>query len=129
VAGEVEWEAIMKEQLAAVHQAVLDYAEGWYLGDAERMARALHPAFVKRQQADTDDGFETVGRDDLLAFIEQGIGVDPDCEITIIVDDVSDIVASARCYSCLYLDLVHLGKFDGEWKLVHSYYRHLDPDE
>jgi len=119
----------MKEQLAAVHQAVLDYAEGWYLGDLDRMARALHPGFIKRRAAEDDDGFETFGRDDVLNFVAEGIGVDDDCEITIIVDDISEIVASARCYSCLYLDLVHLGKFDDEWKLVHAYYRHLDSNE
>ena len=65
----------MKEQLAAVHQAVLDYAEGWYLGDLDRMARALHPGFIKRRAAEDDDGFETFGRDDVLNFVAEGIGV------------------------------------------------------
>ena len=31
-----------------IKQAGLDYAEGWYAGDAERMERAVHPDLAKR---------------------------------------------------------------------------------
>ncbi|MEZ4585301.1 MAG: nuclear transport factor 2 family protein [Gemmatimonadales bacterium] len=33
---------------AALVTTAKDYIEGWYQGDAERMARALHPELVKR---------------------------------------------------------------------------------
>ena len=33
---------------AAIRSTSLDYIEGWYTGNAERMARALHPELVKR---------------------------------------------------------------------------------
>jgi hypothetical protein len=33
---------------AAIRQAALDYAEGWYAGDAARMEKALHPELAKR---------------------------------------------------------------------------------
>ena len=33
---------------SAIRQAALDYIEGWYAGDGDRMARALHPELVKR---------------------------------------------------------------------------------
>jgi Putative lumazine-binding len=33
---------------AGVRAAVLDYVEGWFDGNAERMERALHPDLVKR---------------------------------------------------------------------------------
>ncbi|MEA2725362.1 MAG: hypothetical protein QOH59_3133, partial [Gemmatimonadales bacterium] len=33
---------------AAIRATALDYAEGWYEGNADRMARALHPELVKR---------------------------------------------------------------------------------
>ncbi len=29
--------------------AVLDYVEGWYTADAQRMTRALHPKLAKRR--------------------------------------------------------------------------------
>src|SRR5258706_14452574 len=33
---------------AAIKQTALDYIEGWYEGNAERMERALHPELEKR---------------------------------------------------------------------------------
>ncbi len=33
---------------AAIKQTALDYIEGWYEGNAERMERALHPDLAKR---------------------------------------------------------------------------------
>lgn len=33
---------------AAIRQTALDYIEGWYEGNAERMERALHPELAKR---------------------------------------------------------------------------------
>ena len=33
----------------AVRATVLDYFEGWFEADADRMRRAVHPALAKRQ--------------------------------------------------------------------------------
>ena len=33
---------------AAIRATALDYAEGWYTGDAARMGRSLHPRLAKR---------------------------------------------------------------------------------
>ena len=33
----------------AIKETVLNYIEGWYDGDVERMDKALHPELVKRQ--------------------------------------------------------------------------------
>lgn len=33
---------------AAIRAAALDYIEGWYASDADRMTRALHPELVRR---------------------------------------------------------------------------------
>jgi len=33
---------------AAIRQTALDYIEGWYEGNSERMERALHPDLAKR---------------------------------------------------------------------------------
>src|SRR4051794_32353577 len=35
-------------EAAAIRTTALDYAEGWYTGDGDRMGRALHPELVKR---------------------------------------------------------------------------------
>ena len=40
--------AVVPEDEAAIKATALDYLEGWYSGDAERMERALHPDLAKR---------------------------------------------------------------------------------
>ena len=114
----------MTTEMAEVHQAVLDYAEGWLVGDVERVSRALHDSFTKRRAV--NEGFESFTKPSMLEVVAQGGGVELNSQLTIVVDEVSSTIATARCYSCRYLDLVHLGRFDGEWKLVHVLYRHRD---
>ena len=46
---------------SAIRQAALDYIEGWYGGDAERMARAVHPELAKRIVRADDSGDEWLG--------------------------------------------------------------------
>src|SRR5438046_6031410 len=41
---------------AAIKQTSLDYIEGWYEGNSERMERALHPELAKRIVRTTQDG-------------------------------------------------------------------------
>jgi hypothetical protein len=36
----------------AITRAALDYFEGWFDGDVERIDRALHPDLVKRRAGD-----------------------------------------------------------------------------
>src|SRR5215216_5923416 len=40
----------------AIKQTALDYVEGWYEGNAERMERALHPDLAKRIVRTNDQG-------------------------------------------------------------------------
>lgn len=40
--------AVSAADSAAIKQTALDYIEGWYEGNAERMERALHPDLAKR---------------------------------------------------------------------------------
>ncbi len=37
-----------EEEMEAIAKTALDYGEGWYEGNAERMERALHPDLAKR---------------------------------------------------------------------------------
>lgn len=39
---------LITDDTMAIQQTALDYAEGWYTADAERMQRALHAGLAKR---------------------------------------------------------------------------------
>ena len=63
---------------AAIRTTALDYVEGWYEGNAERMGRALHPELVKRIVArDTVSGrawISTQGASNLVSNTARGGG-------------------------------------------------------
>jgi hypothetical protein len=42
-----------------------------------------------------------------------------DCEAEIIIDAVSEGMASVRIYSCRWVDFLHVVKARGEWRLFH----------
>jgi len=61
-----------------IRGAALDYAEGWYTGDGDRMARAVHPELVKRiLVTDTATGrafVQTMGASALVNGARHGYG-------------------------------------------------------
>jgi hypothetical protein len=63
---------------AGIRTAALDYAEGWYTGDGDRMARAVHPELVKRiLVTDTATGrafVQTMGASALVNGARHGYG-------------------------------------------------------
>lgn len=58
----------------AVIRTALDFEEGWYTADANRMARALHPQFVMRHEG-TDEHSH-------LSILTQNIGAPQLIELT-----------------------------------------------
>lgn len=106
-----------------IREAVLDYAEGFYEQAPERMTRAVSPLLTKRA---------LVARPGLPAFLSQmnaemlieatrGGGPRPKAaerRVAVEVLDVSGDLASARVFSVLFNDYVHLVKRDGRWQLV-----------
>jgi hypothetical protein len=108
----------------AIEQAALDYIEGWYCGDAERMERSLHPDLAKRIVFADPRGFERLEPISALGLViatRRGAGTrtPPECqrkEITIL--DVFGKAASVRVDAAGWIDYLHLGKLNGQWQIV-----------
>ncbi|MBK0328494.1 nuclear transport factor 2 family protein [Rhodobacteraceae bacterium F11138] len=103
----------------------MDYAEGWYTGDAERMKRALHPDFIKRALTrDPTSGESTTRRAttfaNMVAWTREGEGKafagETVYEVRVLV--VFRDIAAVRCLSAEYVDHLHLTRFDDGWKIV-----------
>ncbi len=109
---------------AAVHA----YIEGWVKGDAEWHASAYHPECVKRRlYPDEETGvyeLATLSPQSMVDYAATGRSVVADCEFDIVIDDISDNIASVRCYSCRWVDFIHLVKARGEWRLFHVTWHH-----
>ena len=110
---------------AAIRATALDYAEGWYEGSAERMARALHPELVKRIVVrDTTTGkamVQGMGASVLINSTRHGYGKETpkerqQKEVTIL--DIFGNAASAKAVMADWVDYLQLGKVDGRWVIV-----------
>ncbi|NIQ53523.1 MAG: nuclear transport factor 2 family protein [Gemmatimonadetes bacterium] len=108
---------------AGIRDAALDYIEGWYTGDAERMERALHPRLVKRIAA-RRGGRETLIEMSGLELVQatrRGGGSDTPrserrTEVTIL--DIFEGAAAVRVDAGRWIDYLQLAKVGGDWVIV-----------
>ena len=101
----------------AIVAAATDYIEGWLTGDAERMARALHPDLVKRE-VQPDFSVGTLTRDQMVEFTEAGHGRELARSFEVTVLDVYRDIAAVRVESSVYLDYLQVARFEDGWKLL-----------
>jgi len=110
---------------AAIRATVLDYAEGWYEGNADRMARALHPELVKRivvRDTATDRTMvQGMGASALVNSTRHGYGKETPKnrqQKDVAILDVFGNAASAKATMAEWIDYMQLAKVDGRWVIV-----------
>jgi hypothetical protein len=110
---------------AAIRATALDYVEGWYEGNAERMGRAVHPELVKRIIVrDTVAGrnwISNMGWGNLVAGTARGGGKSTPTanrrkDVQIL--DIYGNVASVRATMSGWIDYMQMAKVDGRWVIV-----------
>ncbi|MGD0606986.1 MAG: nuclear transport factor 2 family protein [Streptosporangiaceae bacterium] len=110
----------------AVRSVVMDYVEGWFEGDADRMKRALQPELVKRCrgiEGDDPDALETLSAQEMIDATADGEGRREDAadrRIEIRIDHLSGGIASVQCFCHRYVDLLHLIDMPDGWKIVNA---------
>jgi hypothetical protein len=108
----------------AIRQAALDYIEGYYEGNAERMARAVHPELAKRIVNVDERGRYRLGQMSAMTLVEgtrAGGGKDTPVaerrkDVTIF--DIYQNAASAKIDASGWVDYLHLAKWNGRWVIV-----------
>ena len=113
------------EDLAAIRQAALDYAQGWYEGDAENIRRSLHPELAKRailrNPQTGEERFSHLSQQRMVELTQQGGGRDefPYYQRTygVAILDVCGDIASVRAEK-EYVDYLHLARSQGTWQIV-----------
>ena len=108
---------------AAIKQAVLDYAEGYYDHSPERMTRAVSPLLTKRALMARPGvaPFLLQMNAEMLIEATRGNAPRPAAAERHLVAEVLDVngdIASARVFSTLFNDYIHLARRDGRWQLV-----------
>ena len=106
----------------AITQTALDYFEGWFDGDVERMSRALHPDLVKRKAGD-ELGITTKER--MLELTAAGAGSEDgaDRRLEVEVVEVYDDIASVIVRSAVYREYLHLMRTSDGWKIANALWR------
>lgn len=109
---------------SGITQAALDYIEGWYEGNAERMERALHPELAKRIVNTNPRGRNTLGQQSALTLINNtkgGGGKETPAdqrrkEVRIL--DIFGNAASVRVDASTWVDYLQIAKWNGRWVIV-----------
>ena len=119
-------------EVAAIRATVLDYFEGWYDADADRMRRALHPSLAKRSRAQDDartPAVASVTAEQMVAWTSAGHGRDdagPDRAITIQIADVAGDIAAVVVHTAVYDEYLHLVATPDGWRIVNALWRYAD---
>jgi hypothetical protein len=108
----------------AIKAAALNYIEGSFSGDAERMERALHPELNKVIPVKVGKTGKTMldkmGASMLIEGTRAKMGMVPEgkrnIEFTLL--DIKNNIAMARVLSSRYYDYVQVAKFGDSWKIV-----------
>jgi hypothetical protein len=107
----------------AVVEAVLDYFEGWFDGDAARMERAIHPGLAKRSPKDDGRTLDETTAEWMIDATRRGIGRERDPgerRIEVEVEDVYDGIANVTVRSAVYREYVQLAHTEDGWKIVNA---------
>jgi hypothetical protein len=109
---------------AAIKATALDYIEGYYEGNGERMERALHPELAKRIVRTNEQGRSQLGQMSAMSLVQgtrAGGGKDTPVanqrkDVKIL--DIYRNAASARIDASDWVDYLHLAKWNGRWVIV-----------
>jgi hypothetical protein len=109
---------------AAIRATALDYIEGWYEGNADRMARAVHPELAKRIVRTNDAGqsrLDTQSAMTLVNATKSGGGKNTPAarqqkDVTIL--DIYRNAASVKVVASDWIDYLQIAKYNGSWRIV-----------
>ena len=119
----------------AIKRAALNYAEGWYEGNADKMESALHPNLAKRRAITNDKNQSRL--DELSAmglvqgtrsgFGKQTLKEEQQKDVTIL--DILGNAATVKLEMRDWVDYMHIAKFNGKWVIVNVLWELKPPKE
>ena len=114
-----------REDSLAIKNCALNYVEGFYEGNSDRMEKALHPELSKRiVRTDPQSGRQRLDQMSALTLINitkagGGKSIPPDQRVLEFkILDITGNNASVKTVAKGFFDYIHLAKWAGEWKIV-----------
>ena len=107
----------------AIKQTVLNYAEGWYLGDVTKMEKALHPDLAKRGllfSENNEPSLHLLTNKKLIVSTagRKGQTMPEGPKLKVEILSIYEDIASVRLDSPWFVDYIHLVKWNGEWLIL-----------
>jgi hypothetical protein len=110
---------------AGIRATALDYIDGWWSADAQRMASALHPELVKRIRGIDPTGgrewIDQMGASRLVRGTARGGGRETpvtDRRSDVRILDIFQSTASVRVDAGPWVDYIHMVKWAGRWVIL-----------
>ncbi|MEO7658006.1 MAG: nuclear transport factor 2 family protein [Pyrinomonadaceae bacterium] len=108
----------------AIKRTALNYAEGWYEGNADKMESALSPDLAKRIARTNEKGQSSLGQMTALTLIQStrgGFGKqtpkdEQQKDVTIL--DIFGGAATVKLEMLGWVDYMHIAKMNGKWVIV-----------
>lgn len=108
----------------AIKRAAMNYAEGWYEGNAEKMESSLHPDLAKRRANTNQEGRSRLDELSAMGLVQGtrgGFGKqtpkdEQQKDVTIL--DVFGSAATVKLEMRDWIDYMHVAKFNGKWVIV-----------
>lgn len=111
-----------REDSAAIRAAALDYVEGWYTANADRMRNAVHPDLAKRIVSGngTNDRVENMTAEQLIRATGMNRNTIPEAQQVknIKILDIYGNTASVRAEMAGWFDYMQLGRVNGKWVII-----------
>lgn len=109
---------------SAIRATAMDYIEGYYEGNAERMERALHPDLAKRTVRNDPQGRSSLGQMSALTLVQivrrgegRNIPADKQQKDFTLLDRFENS-AMVKVVAKDWVDYMQLAKWNGQWKIV-----------
>jgi Putative lumazine-binding len=107
---------------AAIRATIANYIEGYYLSDAARMERSLHPHYLKHTITGSSGQLNIADKSgmEMVQEVRNKKEVTPvsDRKEDITIFDIAGDVASAKLVATHWTNYMTLLKQDGEWKIL-----------
>lgn len=108
----------------AIKRTALNYAEGWYEGNADKMESALSPDLAKRIAQTNPQGQSSLGQMTAMRLVQATRGgsgkatpaAEQQKDITIL--DVLGGAATVKLEMRDWVDYMHIAKLNGKWLIV-----------
>ena len=122
---QAEKTALSSSDEESIERTCLDYLDGWFTGDAERIARALHPELIKRSlKRDPEQGWilrNASTYEQMVEWTRRGGGsklLEGKRVYDITIQHGFRHIAAVSALSPKFMDYLHLTKLGDRWVIV-----------